>query len=204
MKRQLLLSIIFFALSNLVSAQKADKLENAKTFTWYGIDFSHARFVGDFSDQQQVVDYYLNEWNMLILNESDKYNFAKAFKKKIKNDLETVTRRNSEVDPAVCFTFEPTKLAEGDLNEIVSHYSGENEIGVLFVVENFNKMENKAQLWIVIFDDDTHEVLITKHIDTLVKGFGFRNFWASSFYASVLRIERLYSLWLDNLKDSKS
>ena len=48
---------------------------------WFGIDFTQARLVGSegFTDVQKIKDYYFNEWNNVVVTESDKYNIQKYF-----------------------------------------------------------------------------------------------------------------------------
>ncbi|MEI6311481.1 MAG: hypothetical protein WCP57_04385 [Bacteroidota bacterium] len=67
----------------ILSASFISVAQNNDAVVWFGVDFTQARLIGyeGFTDVQKIKDYYFNEWNNVIVTESDKYNIGKYFQK---------------------------------------------------------------------------------------------------------------------------
>jgi len=198
MKKYIVVFLLFAALG--LQAQNRDRIEAAPSFTWYGLDFTQARMVGsdvDFSDRAKIVSSFFDQWNQLILNESEKFNLEATFNKHIINNISITSKRNAGVDYLKLLADKPNTVTLEDVNGVVKNYTGDEGIGLLFVIENFDKPAVKVRFWVVLFDVKTHEVLMAKQTENkLGGGIGFRNYWASGIYAGFKNIKTLYPSWL--------
>jgi hypothetical protein len=198
MKKYIVVFLLFAALG--LQAQNRERIEAAPSFTWYGLDFTQARMVGsdaDFSDRAKIVSSFFDQWNQLILNEPEKYNLEATFNKRITNDIATASQRNAGVDYLKLLADKPNTVSREEISNVVKNYKGDEGIGLLFVIENFDKPAVKVRFWVVLFDVKTHEVLMAKQTENkLGGGIGFRNYWASGIYAGFKNIKKLYPSWL--------
>ena len=104
------LILVLLTASSFSFAQKysAKDFFTAKELVWYGIDYSKAKFIGSFGQFKDagevtgdaLVNKYFSGWNLVIIREPEKYNIAKFFhKESSKNDLNAITKVNSETKP---------------------------------------------------------------------------------------------------------
>ncbi|MFH1121869.1 MAG: hypothetical protein V1775_18770 [Bacteroidota bacterium] len=201
MKKYIVVFFLFLAYG--LQAQNREKIDAAPSFTWYGLDFTQARLVGsdaDFTDRAKIVSHFFDQWNQLILGEPEKYNLEGTFNKHIINNIAIASRRNAGVDYLKLLADKPNAVSPEDIDAIVKHYSGDEGIGLLFVIENFDKPAVKVRFWVVLFDVKTHKVLMAKQTENKVGGgIGFKNYWASGIYAGLKSIKMLYPGWLKSL-----
>jgi hypothetical protein len=93
-------------------------------------------------------------------------------------------------------------LEEETIFEIVNDYNPETQtgVGVVFIMESFNKEEEKGHMWVVFFDIPTKEVLLMEKMSGAAGGFGWRNYWARTYYNVLKEIEKTqYKAWLEKL-----
>ena len=66
---------------------------------WVGINFSKAKFTREeFDYPQEVLQRYLHDWNMLILNDQKKYDIRMSFRKPVMQyDLSVITKTNKSL-----------------------------------------------------------------------------------------------------------
>ena len=181
------LSILTLVLSCFLTFQLSAQDKTvlvAPDIVWAGIDFSEAKMVGadGFSNPNDVKDRFFDSWNDLVLNEADKYDVKKFYlKNKQINDLSVVNKRNDQPDVSELVVDEPNKFEEGKLQQIVSNYDLEevsDGLGLVYVVESFNKRAEQATINVVFFDIASKNVVWSKEYKTKPGGFGFRNYWA--------------------------
>jgi len=188
MKKLLLLAVFYLVLSFPIKAQysTSDIFEVTK-ITWFGLDFSNVKLIGTigFKNPESIQSYYFNTWNSLILTESDKYNLARFFHKDlVRHDLSVVTERNTIPEPDKLVIETDYSFDVEKVKQIIAEYdSGEKDgIGLVFIIESLNKYKEKASIWVTFFDIKTKEVLLAEYMDGKSGGFGFRNYWAKSYY----------------------
>lgn len=162
---------------------------------WYGLDFSQAKFVGEFTNigdtpngsGNELKNKHIPSWNTLILNEPNKFTVRKSFRKSnVYNDLSIVNDRNSKVNADKITSYNTYKF-ENDVitvNSIISEYKGGDKtegLGVVFIVESFDKMANMATIHVTFFDIASKKVLLSeKIVEKPSAGIGVRNYWASA------------------------
>jgi hypothetical protein len=186
--------------SNPAKAQEIEKVKSATEVRWFGIDFTKAKLVGtpiDFSDLTAVVNKHFASWNNLFISEPKKYDLAGTLGKTVINDIKTALELNAKVDSNTLLVTTANELSMDDLQKVVNNYkSSENGIGMLMVVENFDKPMQSVRLAVVFFDCATQKILFTQKYDKKVGGgIGFRNYWASGFYVVIKQMRIDYPKW---------
>lgn len=199
MKKIIIISIICFYAVSLYS-QGIAQIKQAKEIVWFGLDFTKAKMIGteavDFTNPEQIVNHYFEAWNALIVSEPKKYNLELAVNSDIKYRIESVKEFNKQIEPKGLVTLDRNVLSEGDLQDIAKKYSdGTKGVGMLFAIENFNKLETKGNMYVVFFDIETGNVLHANLLTGVTGGFGFRNFWATTVYNSIKVLKKNYRKW---------
>lgn len=174
MNRLIVLFTLLFV-NQISNAQKVNEI------TWFGIDFSKAKMIGSsgFNDVEKIQSYYLDVWNGVIVTEKDKYNISRYYKASdVTISLDAVKENNSKVDAAKLVINNEYSLSESDAKEVVSGYVGKGSgTGLLYVVEYFSKIDEKASIYVVKFDIESGTISSIKKIQGKPGGFGFRNYW---------------------------
>jgi hypothetical protein len=168
-----------------VNAQDRTKAMNEKSITWFGIDFTLAKFTNVSEDPELIVNQYLNAINSLVEMEPEKYDLKKWFKKNdVTIDLEQVKQRNEKIDPGSLVISDAHEIAQDDVKKLVNQYNtqGKSGMGLLFVAENLNKVSQTGSYYVVFFDLGTKEIIDSRKMTAKASGFGFRNYWAGSVY----------------------
>lgn len=197
MKKAILLMIIATQ-AGLLAGQSREELREAESITWFGVDFSEARFVGryDFKSPLELKDKLIPAWNQLILREPEKYDISRYFNKsKVETELGDVYDRNSKIDESeilIDFPESNYELTEEKIQEIISEYKTEyTGYGLVFIVESFNKSLQKGTVWVTYFHIHTKQVVLTKKMSAEPMGFGIKNYWARVFYRIMQSCETL-------------
>lgn len=182
--------IVFLFIHGVSYAQSANAFTDSEII-WMGLDFSKLKCVGPegFSDPEQIKEYYFDEWNELVIKESNKYNLFKAYdKKRVMADLSVVKERNKLPEVNALVVDEDYNFDESNLPDIITSYHSDihnTGVGLVFVVESFNKVKEEAIIHVIFFDLSSKKILWTNNYSAAPMGFGFRNYWASTF-ASVI------------------
>ena len=203
MKKIVLLFIVAFAFSFAAQSQytKADVFKVSE-ITFYGLDFSNVRLVGSegFTDPYAIKNQFFKSWNNLFIAEPDKYNLAEVFgKSNVTINLDIVTERNEMPAPGELVIDEPYSFGEEVVSDIIAEYdTGEEGIGLVFIIESFNKIDEMGYMWVTFFDMSTGEVLFAKHMAGDAGGFGLRNYWAKSYYNVMKDIgKKQWKIWMN-------
>jgi hypothetical protein len=181
---------------------------STRVATWFGIDFTKAKMIGDFGNDMSpevLRDSYYKAWNNLLVVEKEKYNLPLFFhKQSVPYSLERVAELNSAVEPDSIMLPEFSHVPLFNrpmLEEIASKYTQESEkgVGVLMVVEAFDKSKEVAILDFVFFDIATGRVYFTRRFSEKPHGAGLRNYWAKTL---LLALEDTSSNW-ENWKNEE-
>jgi len=214
MKRSLKLNWLFTALlfcgisSSAFSQTLKDFFTNSETAVVYlGIDFTKAKLINyPNPNPMDIKDRIYNAINDVVVNEPKKYDFVGAFhKSNITTDLTAVRERNGKInaeDIVSSNTADFNRLKESDIASVVKalNLSGKKGIGILFVMEGMKKDDKNgdASMWTVLIDLSSKKVLMTERFESKATGFGFRNYWASTFKITLDAIEKKkYKEWKD-------
>lgn len=184
-KKVILFLILNISCFYLYSQNPSDICGNK--MVWFGLDFSKAVFVGSsgFTNPIEIKNKFFPAWNDVIIIEKEKFNLEKFFRKTdVTYDLSTIEERNKMPDPDKMVTYNNNELKESDISAIISEYkTNEKEgLGLVLIVENFNKLENKAYVFVTFFDIPTKKVLLTKRLTGKPVGIALRNYWTGAIY----------------------
>jgi hypothetical protein len=179
-----LLLVLYFA-GTVTQAQDKARAKSEKSITWYGIDFSAAKFTLVTEDPAIIVSQYLKSINALIQMEPDKYDLKKYFSKtEVEMDLDQVNAINAKIDPASLVISDEYKITLDDVKKVIAQYNtkGKSGLGLLFVAENLHKVKQTGSFYVCFFDQDTKEIVDAQRFEAKAVGIGFRNYWAGSVY----------------------
>ncbi|HEV7230419.1 MAG TPA: hypothetical protein VGO45_03760 [Bacteroidia bacterium] len=177
---------------------------------WYGLDFSKAKFVGALDKNgkitgNEVKTKWMPAWNSLVVNEPQNFDFKKAMDKaSVYYDMKPVEEVNSKIVTDNIMTLNAVKLSKEEAMKAIAAYGpGEKKegIGLVFVVESFDKPADRGNFWVVFFDIQTKKVLFAEHAEGKGVGVGIRNFWGGSVKGAIKDIDRnLYGQWKTKYK----
>ncbi|MDH5365620.1 MAG: hypothetical protein OEW67_01430 [Cyclobacteriaceae bacterium] len=189
MKRFIIVFVMFYS-ANL-QAQSVDMFEE-KEFLWLGIDFTGAKMIGSsyFLDPQMIKTEMFDKWNDLIIKEANKFNLKEFYVKRTQyNDILPAKKRNGYVDFETLVTDETHTLSKSDVASICSTYTNLQKnkgLGVLYVIESFDKLKNIANMYVVFLDLESALPVYMKKYETAPGGAGLRNYWAGSIHRTMI------------------
>lgn len=210
MKKQII-TILILIVVLIGESQSAKDLFNSNDvkISWLGVDFSHVKLIGDFSQFSgageqsniQIRDKYFAAWNKLILNEPDKYDIKGMLRKDtIVYDIDMLMKINSTTPLEEMESYNTPNYSRKDIEGFVSLYNTEdkNGIGILFLAESLNKTAKEAYFHFIAIDMKTKKLLIHDRLRGIPKGFGLRNYWAGSIYSLIKKIKKeRYNIWME-------
>jgi hypothetical protein len=161
-----------------------DIINSNESITYLGVDFSDARLIGDpAANAAEIKVKYFGGINGVVVGEPKKFDLATTFSRAdIPSDLTFVTAQNGKanVDKFISFKSDDAKrFTDATVASIVKGYSfeGKTGVGLLFIVETMNKMQDEASIYVTFLDMGTKKILATERMTGKAAGFGFRNFW---------------------------
>lgn len=200
MKKLILFALMITAVA-VTKAQDSKSVFSAKEIVWYGLDFTKATFVGQFDQGMgalpatgsDIKNKWMGEWNSLIGREPQNFKIKEAFRAdNIYYDLAIVNEINSKIDPDKCMSYNPGKIERTEIDPMIKKYgTGDKKegIGLVFVVENFNKGTQMADVYVTFFDIATKKVLVCEKMSGKAMGVGMRNYWAGAIKAVLKQID---------------
>ncbi|MFO8128715.1 MAG: hypothetical protein R6T99_02290 [Bacteroidales bacterium] len=201
MKKFFISAVLVLFFVPVAQSQDAAMIFKTHECTWFGLDFSKVKLIGSegFSDPFEIKDRYFEAWNQLFVSEPDKYDLGEAFMKdEVDFNLDVVEERNAMPKASELVMEGDYTLGEDDVQQMISEYNtgGKDGLGVVFIMETFNKNEQEGTMWVTFFDMNSREVLLTKRMKGKAGGFGLRNYWAKSYY-NVLKdiMKKKYKEW---------
>ncbi len=197
--RSLILVITIITTGNTVHAQRANRIFDSKEpITWLGLDFTGAIFIGDrekFGNESDI-RYLIGSWNSLMVDEQNKFNINEILWKPKVDYRVDVARAHNEtlILKDICSdrTSDHYHLTKSDIELIAESYSfdGLKGVGLMFIVETFNKVNVEASVWVTFIDMETKEILITERMTAPPGGLGLRNYWAGAIYSIMKKIAK--------------
>ncbi len=200
--KKICILLFAFVQCGIIFSQSKEELKNAESITWFGVDFSESRFIGqhDFKSPWELKEKLIPAWNQIILHEPEKYNLKTYFKiSKIEMELGDAYDRNSKIDEnSIILGMEgfDYELNEGKIQAIISEYKTEYMgYGLVFIVESFNKLSQRGTVWVTYFHIPSKKVILTKKMSAEPMGFGIKNYWARVFYRIMQESEESIDRW---------
>ena len=202
------ISIVFFALYifiNSSNAQEAGDLFKVGKIKFFGIDFSHVKLIGDFSQfngigattPATIRDTYFPAWNNLLMEEPDKFNLKTMLRKDdVSVDLAMVTSLNAKTPMESLEGTTSPIYTKDDIQKFIRNYSTQTRDGmaVLFVAESLNKTLKEGYFHFVLIRLTDNEILIHERIKGIPQGMSVRNYWAGAIFKVMDSIQKVYYL----------
>ena len=198
--KKICLLLSFFVLTTSVWSQKnytRSDIFTAEKLTWFGLDFSGLKCIDPtgFTNPEAIVNTYFRTMNELFQTEPDKYDLKKFLdKKEVKFDLEPVTKLNESVNPGdlVLAAGSSYSIPQEDLAGMIGKYSpaATEGIGLVFIMEKFDKASETGAIWVTFFDIASKNVLLADRLTEKAAGFGFRNYWVKTAYNALEEIQK--------------
>jgi hypothetical protein len=188
MKRLALLAIMILPFVSFGQRTMNDFMEENCDVIWFGLDFTEARMIGSegFNDPVAIKEDYFRKWNHLMISEGDKYEWGKALLvSDLKYDYGVVDVVNDNIKVKTLVINKSYSINEDNIKVAVSRYKIEeyqDGIGVVIVVESFDKIREEGFGYITFFDVATKQVIYNHKLVGEAGGFGFRNYWARAIY----------------------
>lgn len=191
------------------TAQTADDLftTNDTKITWLGVDFSHVKLIGCFSEfagfgsknSRQIKYHYFPEWNKIILHEREKYDVPGMLRKDhIFYNVDMIFAINDNAPLEDMEAYNAPNYTPDDIAAFVKLYNTEEMtgIGIVFIAEALDKSQQEAWFHFVAINLTTKEVLLQKRLRGEPGGLGMRNYWAGSIHDVMKQISRnYYRIW---------
>lgn len=188
------LAIFILMGSFMFPARAGEPLKNRGELVWFGMDYTLVKFIGardQFSDLPKIRDHYFRAWNELVMIEKDKYDLMTAFSvNKIYYEMENTIRRSQERSMDGIVQTDHYSISEEQVKSVVALHidPSVNKVGAVFVMETLNKLEEQSTMWLAIFNISSGEILYMNKYSGAVGGFGFRNYWARSYYNVISKL----------------
>lgn len=173
---------------------------NQTNYYWFGIDYSNVKIIDcvktldTYQDSCLIRDKYFKSWNNLIVSERKKYSVEKMVgKDTVYYDVKHINKLNSTIPISPLYAVDSEILSNDVLKQMVEGYDlpQKTGIGVVIMAEYMNKVRVQASYVLIVFNIETRDIIDQKQFVTKPAGFGFRNYWAGSFY-KVFSTCRLY------------
>lgn len=175
----------------------------SQSFYWLGIDFSHVKTIGDFTqfgeagavDAYQIKTQYFPSWNNLVLSEPEKFDIKGMFKlDNLENDIEMIAKINAETNTSEMQASSSPNYTEDNIKSFVSSYntSGKSGIGLVFIAEALDKNTPEGWFHVVAINMGTKDVLVWERVKAKPAGFGVRNYWAGAVAAIIKEAKKSY------------
>lgn len=194
-----ILIFIFLLSASFAWAQEKINIFETKTMTFYGLDFTHAKFIGTkkLPNPEDLVHKYYPQWyNMFMADESD-VEIGGSYKKKEVFYDTMIYSRNAKIDTKTIITDQEYSLNRSDINEYLLSYAIPNKsgLGMVYLVEALNASEKHLSIWITFFDIKTGEVLLTEPIRAKGNGRKFKYWWKNAFLELFDDSSKDYKAW---------
>jgi hypothetical protein len=196
MKKQLFIFPLLLGIMNAQSQTVQDLFQQSDMKVSYlGIGNFAEFFEAGEKNVMEIRDTYFRRWNMVVLNERQKYDIGGMLRKdNIYYDIEMITAINDRTNLDGIESYNSEKFTEEDIQAFVSQYNleGKDGIGVVFIAECLNKSAEEAIFHFVVMNMNTREILLQRRLRGEPQGFGLKNYWINSVYRIIQDIKYYY------------
>jgi hypothetical protein len=192
-----LLVLVALVCFGITRAQDSKKVFGSLGIGWYGVDFTRARMIGFKDDSpHKIRDEYFKAWNDVSIDVDMMKVFQKKTSFKYPND---VLRMDLARETDNLVTADDKDLTPDDIADMVKKIpQGQKKegLGVLFIVQSFNKPAATAIMYVTFFDIATHNVLLSKMVTGKPSGGANKTAWAAAIKSVFDKVEKTeFSAW---------
>jgi hypothetical protein len=169
-----------------------------KTMSFFGVDFTKARMIGEGFENKEDLKNKIVAWNELFKVEPDKYDLYKPFRKQtIDFDFAEVTKRNAAINTAGIVGQGDYTISTDQAASVAKNYGqGKTGLGCVFVVQSFDKNQAMGTIYVVFFDMGTKKTVLVKKMEEKAAGFGLKNYWARVILNTIEDSGSQFGKWL--------
>lgn len=197
--KNLLITLSILTLCKIGFGQNFVEVLQANELNWYGIDFTKAKMIGSigFTNPDVICNRYIhNKWNGIVFSEPEKYDISKFIGgKEINIHLDFILERNSQVTTDNLIINEDYEIEPDKILELLKEYPVKGGVGLVFIVESFNKLNDTANIWVTFFDNNSKKILKTQKYSSEPGGFGVLNYWLGGVYNTCKQLKKDYKKW---------
>jgi len=168
-----LVSLVFISLT--ASNQTVMDVARSNTITWYGIDFSKAKFIGfeRFITPDLLKDVLIKQW----ADATAKTNFSSKYHiKEVKIDINSAQKHNDAIEKKNLLTSTFYELSTESIQRLVSGYETSGEgYGFVFIVESFEKSTEKVYVYVCYFNEKDKNIVSMRRYIGKASGIGVEN-----------------------------
>jgi hypothetical protein len=196
--RIIILLLCGFFQQSLMAQEIKDVFDPKVPLVWLGLDFTGATLIGDREKLGSTNDIsaLIGSWNALMDAEREKFNiYSMTGKHKVEYRIDIARAHNAKLDLSNITSddlSDRVRMTKDDVAAIVKSYdfNGAKGIGLMFNIENFNKLNNEAVIWVTFIHLENKTVLFTERMTGQPGGFGLRNYWGGAVYAMIKKISK--------------
>lgn len=178
MKKNLLLLAVVVGIT-VLQAQDNKKVFSSSTIGWYGLDFTKTKMIG-FGDESphKIKDEYFKAWNEVTIDMDLAKTFQKnsAWKDPLPISKQNVVRETESMKSTEDSDMTPEMIA--DRIKTISVGSKKDGLGVIFIVQSFNKTAGIATVHVTFFDIATRSVLWLRKMTGKAGGGDTKKTWS--------------------------
>ncbi len=190
MKKNLFVLALLFC-ATFLNAQDSQKVFGSTTLVYYGINFTKAKMIGLGEESpHKIRDEYFKAWNEISID----MDLAKTFQKNaVAKDPNGVSKLNLALETETLKTDKDTELSKADIEEMVKTMPvGQKKVGVgvVLLVQSFNKTAEAATVYVVFFDIADRSVLLNKKLTGKPSGGSAKGAWTGALKDIFSQIEK--------------
>ncbi len=172
-----------------------------RTMVFAGLDFTRTKFVGnDLEDVAEIKDKYFREWNDVLNEEKQKFNISGFFHKSnvIYDFASSFSRNEWRSTRNMHSNYQAPTFSRSSIQNLLYNVSlnSKHGIGLILIVESFDKDRGTASVWVTLFDLASKKILIADRMSGAPGGNGMRNYWINAIYDILVQVDRgRYQSW---------
>jgi hypothetical protein len=173
---------LFFLIISLPSwGQSLTDAARSNDLTWYGVDFTEAKFSG-FGSSLSIYglkDSLISAWSFSNVSEENSGMLRRQFgKKSIQVENTLANKRNIQSGFENALNNETHEISYDKVKEIVSGYSFKGSgYGVIIIVEVFDKTNEMVSAWVTYINKQNGQVITARRYRGIAGGIGMRYHW---------------------------
>ncbi len=173
-----------------------DRIYDSDTIVFYGLDFFNFGLLNpDKVGQEEKLAKFFPAWMSSVNEEYDKDRLALITRRKIIRNLKPVQQRFKKID-SDWITFEKNKFGIDTIKSVIRSYQLKEigGIGLVLIIENFNKEKENARINFTFFDVSSREILWSIEVKGSAFGAGMTKHWSNAINDSFSTFKTAYHI----------